>query len=199
MKQPKPVALTAAEIDQAIASSPLLGLKSRLSRNEIALANKQISTPFAALDAIEALYVAHLKGHSPEQLSIALPDAWGEETIAIPLPVLAALAVGWSAYRNAPAGRTLGECFKIEGVGGQGKRPSRQTVAKNRERFGYAYATLKEYALARTAGTSVSQARAIETISQRLGVGYETVKDAVKTFGDDAIDLLKKQGWWKEG
>lgn len=198
MKRPKPVALTEAEIDQAIESSPLMELKSRLSRNESELANKQISTPFAALDAIEALYVAHLKGHSSEQLSIALPDAWGEETVAIPLPVLAALAFGWSEYRNAPAGRTLGECLKIEGAG-QGKRPSKQIIAKKRERFGYAYATLKEYALARTAGTPVSLEQAIETISEKRGVGYDTVKNAIGTFRGEAIKLLKEQGWWKEG
>lgn len=198
MKRAKPIALTEAELDDASNASPVSALRSRFRRNEASLARKEISTCFAALDAVEALYVGHEKGYTSDQLSEAFPEAWGEETVAIPLPVLAALAFGWSEYRNAPAGRTLGECLKIEGAG-QGKRPSKQIIAKKRERFGYAYATLKEYALARTAGTPVSLEQAIETISEKRGVGYDTVKNALGTFRGEAIKLLKEQGWWKEG
>lgn len=167
MKRKKPVALTEQELDEALGASPLLRLKSRLSRNEAALTHKEISTPFAALDAIEALFSALQKGYSPEQLSAVFPEAWGKKTVAVPVPVVATLAFGWSKYRQAPAGTTLGECFKIEAVGGQGKVPTRKTIETRRRAFGYAYAVLKDYALAIAQGTqSHWRARHLQSVKR---------------------------------
>lgn len=197
MKSTKPRALTEQELDHAVNASPLVSLKSRLARNEASLGRKEISTPFAALDAIEAIFMAHLKGHTDEELAKALPEAWGKSSLSVPLPIVAALAFGWSTYRNAPSGRTIGECFEIEAVGGQGKSPKKRTQQTKRKAFGYAYAVLKEYALARTEGVAISLEKATNIISERRGVSFQTVKDALEDHGDDAKDLLREQGWWK--
>lgn len=81
---------------------------------------RSLNTPFISLEALARITTACIEGYEEDDVLGSYPDAWGRETISVPLPLLIALKDAWDSYRSADVGISLGESFGVEGKG-QGK------------------------------------------------------------------------------
>ena len=81
---------------------------------------RSLNTPFISLEALARITTARIEGYEEDDVLGSYPDAWGRETISVPLPLLIALKDAWDSYRSADVGISLGESFGVEGKG-QGK------------------------------------------------------------------------------
>jgi hypothetical protein len=118
MAKPKPPALDVVQLRRFNAEpSELKALRARLRQLETSLRAKEVPTTYIALDALSAFVRGRLDGHSDTELRETWPSDWGEQTITVPLALLAELARGWENYTEPSNGATLGEAMKLEGGG----------------------------------------------------------------------------------
>lgn len=96
---------------------------------------QSLNTPFVSVEALARITTARIEGFEEDDVLGSCPDAWGRETIRVPLPLLIALKDAWDTYRSADGSVSLGESFSIEGKGqGKGKMKRRlgQRLKENR-------------------------------------------------------------------
>lgn len=96
---------------------------------------QSLNTPFVSMEALARITTARIEGFEEDDVLGSCPDAWGRETIRVPLPLLIALKDAWDTYRSADGSVSLGESFSIEGKGqGKGKMKHRleQRLKENR-------------------------------------------------------------------
>ena len=70
---------------------------------------RSLNTPFISLEALARITTARIEGYEEDDVLRSYPDAWGRETIRVPLPLLIALTDAWNSYRSADVGISLGE------------------------------------------------------------------------------------------
>lgn len=154
------------------------------------------SLPKAAVlfEVMESVLSAFDSGLKHGDVSAGYPvKAWREETVEIPRAWLGLLIEGWSAYKEAPAGTTIGEVLKLEG-GGQGKAQARKNLNRLNERIRLSNLVAVEYLLERAEGGIGSWDRACELVAERQGKSVDTVKRAHDSLGKVTTDRLKRIG-----
>lgn len=180
----------------------LTSISERYAQFEKLRQEGEISTQFIALEAFCSIVGAIREGYSEDEIINACPDAWGtedEQTVRVPIALLQALAWAWDDYKNADAGITLGEAFGVEG-GGQGKQPAKKQQATRDRRRKLAAAVEVEYRAWEKIGRPITQAEAIEFVSENQRVKLSTVEAAFNEYKQEVRDaglrhgLIKKEG-----
>ena len=152
-----------------------------------------LTDPFVALEALARITTARTEGYQEEGVLKSCPEAWRQQTVSIPLPLLMALRDAWDLYRSADAGVSLGETFGIEGKG-QGKdkmkRKLEQRLKENRISNAVELAYLSSGAAGeRTDAVSLDQA--IEQVAEFEGLSVDTVKAYHKKHNKYLRNVLK--------
>ncbi len=169
-------------------------LKLRLEDLEALRDAGELNRAYIAFDALAAFLGARMSGFSDAELRETWPEIWGTDTIALPRALVAALAEGWMAYKQANTGSGLGEAFKIEGGGGQGKQPM-----KTRQRHRDHDLSLARAAEAEWVAHRGSQEAAWKAVAEKAGVSVETVRRAHQKYGPELRKRSKNHGITKSG
>lgn len=159
------------------------------------------SLPKAAvfLEAMQSVLSAFECGLKHEEVSAGYPKkAWREETVEIPRAWLGLLVEGWSTYKEAPAGTTIGEVLELEG-GGQGKAQARKKLNRLNERIRLSNFVVVEYLLEREETGTGSWERAIELVAEHQKKSIDTVKRAHGSLGKVTTDRLERIGMIQMG
>ena len=166
-----------------------------LKGNREALADGEINREFAAFEVLACAAILAEAGSPPRDLLDILPrEPDRDKFVVLPLDIVAPLADGWSRYKSAPSGKTLGECFGLEGAKGQGSRPMRLSHRRRLRQQELANEVLTEYLSASAAG----QPRSLESVAAQVAetqrVSDTTVMAAYKKFRPVLLERLKSVG-----
>lgn len=186
------------------------GKKSDASKDDVA--NEKRGT----LRAIAALYELAAKDDSPKQWSISALEAlslcahhlhndtpknlnqpeWrppDDLPITIPFWVVRTLVYGWLRYKSAPAGKTVGECFGLEG-GGQGKRPAKQKWdQQTRDLTAAVNVAMLRHAAIRN-GERLSLEKAFMEVAEFFDVSPDTIERAWEVYGPQVMKNIEPSG-----
>ena len=165
------------QLKEDIVDRELLQLAFRLEIFEALRKNRELNTPFIALEALGAFAGAKAAGRTEKDLQSCWPEEWGTETITVPLSLLLALRDGWNDYKFAPPGKSLGEALKIEG-GGQGRPPMRERLKTIDRDRALANAVESRYFQIEGAPDSMSLEDVFSEVAEAHGLSVETVKKA---------------------
>lgn len=156
---------------------------------------RSLNTPFIALEALSQMTSARIEGFGNEDLLELCPEAWGDETITVPLPLLIALTDVWDAYRTADAGVSLGESFGIEGHG-QGNRKMKARLEQRLKEHRIANAVETAYlSLGNTAEATdaISLDVACKQVAEDKGLSEETVRIYHRKHSQNLRNELKRK------
>jgi hypothetical protein len=176
----------------------LLGLRNRFLQFEESRKAKKLGTAYIALDALAALIGGRLEGYSDADLKGCWPEAWGSQEVMVPASFLKMLGLAWIEYKENQTGRTLGEVLELEG-GGQGRQRSIAAQKTRDLHTKFAREVLVLYTGSSDPQGHPSLNEAIETVAERNGVGFDTVKDAYKLYGKPILEQARKVGLLKGG
>ena len=140
--------------------------------------DRGLTAPFIAFEALARITTARTEGYQEEDILKSCPEAWGQQTVSIPLPLLMALRDTWDLYRSADAGVSLGETFGIEGKG-QGKDKMKRKFEQRLKESRISNAVELAYISSGNAGEqsdAVSLDQAIEQVAEFEGLSVDTVK-----------------------
>jgi hypothetical protein len=194
MAKPKPPVLDIEQLRRFNAEpSELKALRARLQQFETSRKAKEVPPTYIALDALSAFVRGRLDGHSDTELRETWPSEWGEQTITVPLALLAKLAQGWKIYTDPSNGATLGEAMKLEG-GGQGSSPVKRLMQSKDRRRKLANAVISEYVAHGAAGQPISLEVAKNIVADSLGCGDALVNDAYRELGKGILQALEEAG-----
>lgn len=136
------------------------------------------------LSALESLCLCaiDLKSVVPRKLDHPEGDLPDNFPVTIPYWIIRELVTGWLTYKSAPAGKTLGECFGLEG-GGQGKRPAKQKWEQQTRDLVAAVQVAILVHAAHEDGDHLSLEQAFAEIAETFDVSTDTIKRAWETYG----------------
>ena len=152
-----------------------------------------LTAPFIALEALARITTARTEGYQEGDILKSCPEAWGQQTVSIPLPLLMALLDTWELYRSADTGVNLGETFGIEGKG-QGKDKMKRKFEQRLKENRISNAVELAYVSSGHTGErsdAVSLDRAIEQVAEFEGLSVETVKAYHKKHNKYLRSVLK--------
>ena len=152
-----------------------------------------LTAPFIAFEALARFTTARTDGFQEEDILKSCPEAWGQQTVSIPLPLLMALRDTWDLYRSADAGVSLGETFGIEGKG-QGKDKMKRKLEQRLKENRIANAVELAYLSSGETGErsdAVSLDQAIEQVAEFEGLSVDTVKAYHKKHNKYLRSVLK--------
>lgn len=155
----------------------LLQLACRLEEFENLRRERTLNTPFIALEALGAFAAAKASGRTEKDLRTCWPKEWGTETLNVPLSLVLALRDGWSAYKSAPPGKSLGESLKIEG-GGQGRHPMKERLKSVDRDRALANAVESRYLQVEGLNDAMSLNDVFAEVAKAHGLSVEKVKHA---------------------
>ena len=160
---------------------------------------RSLNTPFISLEALARITTARIEGYEEDDVLGSYPDAWGRETIRVPLPLLIALTDAWNSYRSADVGISLGESFSIEGKG-QGKSKMKGRLEQRLKEHRIMNAVELAYiASGNTAEEvdAISLEVAIEQVAEVEGLSADTVQKYHKKHSKYLRGELKSKGLLK--
>lgn len=184
------------EWKKGVADQELVSLSFRFEILETMREAGTLNTRFIALEALGALASARESGRPEEALRSCWPKDWGDNTLNVPLSLLLALRDGWTDYKNAYSGKSLGEALKIEG-GGQGAQPMKVKLANIDRARALANAVEARYQQIEQELDAISLVEAYTEVAIAHGVSPDTVKNAHKDHAPSirremfALGLLK--------
>ena len=157
---------------------------------------RSLNTPFISLEALARITTACIEGYEEDDVLGSYPDAWGRETISVPLPLLIALKDAWDSYRSADVGISLGESFGVEGKG-QGKSKMKGRLEQRLKEHRIMNAVELAYlASGNTAEEvdAISLEVAIEQVAEVEGLSADTVQKYHKKHSKYLRGELKSKG-----
>jgi hypothetical protein len=160
---------------------------------------RSLNTPFISLEALARITTACIEGYEEDDVLGSYPDAWGRETISVPLPLLIALKDAWDSYRSADVGISLGESFGVEGKG-QGKSKMKGRLEQRLKEHRIMNAVELAYlASGNTAEEvdAISLEVAIEQVAEVEGLSADTVQKYHKKHSKYLRGELKSTGLLK--
>ena len=155
----------------------LLQLACRLEALEILRRKRTLNTPFIALEALGAFAGSKASGRTEKDLQNCWPKEWGTETLTVPLSLVLALRDGWTAYKAAPSGKSLGESLKIEG-GGQGRHPMKERLKTIDRDIALANAVESKYLRIEGLPDAKSLEDVFSEVAEAHDLSIQKVKDA---------------------
>lgn len=176
-------------------------LKAYLSLLEEMKAEQRLNTPFISMEALARMTTAHTEGYNEEDVLATCPEAWGNETISVPLPLLIALRDAWDTYRSADGSVSLGESFHIEGKG-QGKSKMKGRLEQHLKEHRITNAVEVAYLASGNAGEepeAISLETAIEQVAEAEELNADTVRKYHKKHSKYLRGELKNKGLLKGG
>ncbi len=176
-------------------------LKAYLSLLEEMKAEQRLNTPFISMEALARMTTAHTEGYNEEDVLATCPEAWGNETISVPLPLLIALRDAWDTYRSADGSVSLGESFHIEGKG-QGKSKMKGQLEQHLKEHRITNAVEVAYLASGNAGEepeAISLETAIEQVAEAEKLNADTVRKYHKKHSKYLRGELKNKGLLKGG
>ena len=176
-------------------------LKAYLSLLEEMKAEQRLNTPFISMEALARMTTAHTEGYNEEDVLATCPEAWGNETISVPLPLLIALRDAWDTYRSADGSVSLGESFHIEGKG-QGKSKMKGRLEQHLKEHRITNAVEVAYLASGNAGEepeAISLETAIEQAAEAEKLNADTVRKYHKKHSKYLRGELKNKGLLKGG
>jgi hypothetical protein len=169
----------------------LMNLRARIEQYAKKIDAGQVSEEFVAFELLCSIFSGHEGGLEAEKMRSAYPiDSWRENNVEIPVAIIRAIVGGWVKYQASDAKLPLGVAYGLEG-GGKGKRPmasTNQTLNRDQK---LSNEVVLELELAKHQGYPISQDAAIQAVTDREAVGYETVCNAFKHHGAETLKLLK--------
>ena len=157
---------------------------------------RSLNTPFISLEALARITTACIEGYEEDDVLGSYPDAWGRETISVPLPLLIALKDAWDSYRSADVGISLGESFGVEGKG-QGKSKMKGRLEQRLKEHRIMNAVeLAYFASGNTAEEvdAISLVLAIEQVAEVEELSAPTVRKYYKKHSTYLRGELKSKG-----
>ena len=176
-------------------------LKAYLSLLEEMKAEQRLNTPFISMEALARMTTANTEGYNEEDVLATCPEAWGNETISVPLPLLIALRDAWDTYRSADGSVSLGESFHIEGKG-QGKSKMKGQLEQHLKEHRITNAVEVAYLASGNAGEepeAISLETAIEQVAEAEKLYADTVRKYHKKHSKYLRGELKNKGLLKGG
>jgi hypothetical protein len=177
-------------------SGKITALSSYFSLLEKMKDEQSLNTPFVSLEALARITAARIEGYEERNILGSCPNAWGDETIRVPLPLLIALKDAWDKYRSADGSVSLGESFSIEGKGqGKSKMKGRleQRLKEHRVRSAVEVAYLASgYTLEEP--DPISLEVAIGQVAEAEELSAETVRKYHKKHSKRLREELKNEG-----
>ena len=176
-------------------------LKAYLSLLEEMKAEQRLNTPFISMEALARMTTAHTEGYNEEDVLATCPEAWGNETISVPLPLLIALRDAWDTYRSADGSVSLGESFHIEGKG-QGKSKMKGQLEQHLKEHRITNAVEVAYLASGNAGEepeAITLETAIEQVAEAEKLNADTVRKYHKKHSKYLRGELKNKGLLKGG
>ena len=176
-------------------------LKAYLSLLEEMKAEQKLNTPFISMEALARITTANIEGYNEEDVLATRPEAWGNETISVPLPLLIALRDAWDTYRSADGSVSLGESFHIEGKG-QGKSKMKGRLEQRLKEHRITNAVEVAYLASGNAGeetNAISLETAIEQVAEAEKLNADTVRKYHKKHSKYLRGELKNKGLLKGG
>jgi hypothetical protein len=167
----------------------LFKLRQRFKFFEAERRNRQTDIAYIALDVITAFCGGRLAGYSDDDLRKTWPVDWGDQAVAVPYPLLKALADAWVEYQEAPSGKSFGEVLGIEG-GGQGKSRTRERRKARDAQYKRAREVWLEYLHAAMIDQPIPLEKAKELVAERFEVSFDAVEAAFKKQGKLIKDEL---------
>ena len=155
-------------------------LKAYLSLLEEMKAEQKLNTPFISMEALARITTANIEGYNEEDVLATRPEAWGNETISVPLPLLIALRDAWDTYRSADGSVSLGESFHIEGKG-QGKSKMKGRLEQRLKEHRITNAVEVAYLASGNAGEE-PDAISLETAIEQVAEAEELKADTVRKY-----------------
>ena len=179
MNKPRPPSLNPAIFDKRIDTIEVA--KNRLDILDEHRKKDKLPATYIALEALSFIQAAREQGYTDDQLRGAWCDSWGKQEVIVPAALLNTLMTAWLSYQVAPPGKTLGEAFWLEG-GGQGKA-SKHKLQMTRDKHRYiAHQVETVYITAQLDGKPISEEKAQEIITERLGWSFEAVHKAHRKY-----------------
>ena len=176
-------------------------LKAYLSLLEEMKAEQKLNTPFISMEALARITTANIEGYNEEDVLATCPEAWGNETISVPLPLLIALRDAWDTYRSADGSVSLGESFHIEGKG-QGKSKMKGRLEQRLKEHRITNAVEVAYLASGNAGEepdAISLETAIEQVAEAEELKADTVRKYHKKHSKYLRGEFKNKGLLKGG
>ena len=176
-------------------------LKAYLSLLEEMKAEQKLNTPFISMEALARITTANIEGYNEEDVLATRPEAWGNETISVPLPLLIALRDAWDTYRSADGSVSLGESFHIEGKG-QGKSKMKGRLEQRLKEHRITNAVEVAYLASGNAGEepdAISLETAIEQVAEAEELKADTVRKYHKKHSKYLRGEFKSKGLLKGG
>lgn len=171
-------------------------LKAYFSLLEEMRVEQSLSTPFISMEALARMTTANSEGYNEDDVLATCPDAWGHETISVPLPLLIALRDAWDTYRSANGSVSLGESFHIEGRG-QGKSKMKAGLEQRFKEHHITNAVEVAYLASGNADEepdALSLEAAIEQVAEAESLQTETVRKYHKKYSKYVRGELKSRG-----
>lgn len=171
-------------------------LKAYLSLLEEMKAEQRLNTPFISMEALARMTTANTEGYNEEDVLATCPEAWGNETISVPLPLLIALRDAWDTYRSADGSVSLGESFHIEGKG-QGKSKMKGRLDQRLKEHHITNSVEISYIASGNAGEepdALSLEAAIEQVAEAEKLNTDTVRKYHSKYSTYVRGGLKNRG-----
>ena len=171
-------------------------LKAYFSLLEKMRAEQSLSTPFISMEALARITTANSEGYNEDDVLATCPDAWGHETISVPLTLLTALRDAWDTYRSADGSVSLGESFHIEGKG-QGKSKMKARLEQRFKEHRITNSVEVAYLASGNAGEepdALSLEAAIEQVAEAEKLNTDTVRKYHKKYSTYVRGELKNRG-----
>ena len=160
---------------------------------------QSLNTPFVSIEALARITTARNEGFEEDDVLGSCPDAWGRETIRVPLPLLIALKDAWDTYRSADGSVSLGESFSIEGKG-QGKGKMKRKLGQRLKENRITNAVELAYLASGNTGVepdAISLEVAIEQVAEIEKLSADTVRKYHKKHSKYLRGELKSKGLLK--
>jgi len=190
------------ETSSQIRSEEEMGkLKAYFSLLEEMKIERSLNTPFISMEALARITTANTEGYNEGDVLRTYPDAWGSETISVPLHLLIALRDAWDTYRSADGSVSLGESFHIEGKG-QGKSKMKGRLEQHLKEHRITNAVEVAYLASGNAGEepdAISLETAIEQVAEAEELKADTVRKYQKKHSKYLRSELKNKGLLKGG
>lgn len=170
----------------------LVRLTARLIQLEKLKQDKVLNSTFIAFEALSAFAGLSLE-KSEDALRNTWPEAWGDETICVPLPLVSALRDAWLSYRTPDANQSLGESFRVEGRG-QGRKPMKDVLTNLDAARRNANEAEIDYLASNNGGAGMSLEQAFEELSEPRGIAPETVQKQHRKHKEEIRKGLKERG-----
>ena len=171
-------------------------LKAYFSLLEEMRVEQNLNTPFISMEALARMTTANSEGYNQDDVLAACPDAWGHETISVPLTLLTALRNVWDTYLSTDGSVSLGESFRIEGKG-QGKRKMKARLEQRLKNHRITNSVEVAYLASGNAGEqrdALSLEAAIEQVAEAEKLSTDAVRKIHQEYSTYVRGELKNKG-----